>query len=389
MFMNYVVVSKKFLYTLILLICAVAAVALFRLQDAIITDNFFAAVHHTSIDSGDRKNIIQLLDNRQLSRGLLVKDPELLREEPGGTHTINGVVCPIYNERWTKRTHELNFKNQEDDKPARWTLAQWGSLANLYPRHGVEINFGTYGWENWYKKVIIGKYGFGHRFVTLGVNGSREYKGEWDEYSDVCYERIHPSLIVEQTLNIARAPSVGEMDKLHFTMTAKLIKSFITQERAAAWDQNEYTAHFVTHLNFQNLRDDKDRAQGHGQSFGIGINFYDARTDDKYYEKRIFIHKPRQRLILYLPTHELAPGLREDLRNGEYSGFRNADILPYVEEAFALAIKEGKENDSVDELISTNLDDYYLRDVHYGWEVSSLHDVEMQVTKFSLLAVPN
>lgn len=346
-----------------------------------------AKISETIISPSEKTKSVQLLTDRSLINGLEVKNPALTRTEIGGTHTVNGTECPLYSEKWSGKTHELNFANQEDNKEAKWTLAQWGSKANIWAHHGKALNAGAFSWENWYKKLTIGKPGSGYRFVTLGINGSREYKGVWGGEQNDCFETPHPHLLIEQKLDISEKPSVGEMDKLLFSLTSKLTKSYLSPAREKVWEQNTATAHFVTHIDFQNLRADKDFSKGHGQSFAIGINFYDARDDDKYFAKRVFIHKPRQRAILYIPVEELAPGIRESLAIGQWSGFKNADIMPYIKEAFAAAIDEGKTNDSVTTLLSEDLNDYYVAAARYGWEVSSLHDVEMHVSDFSLTAI--
>lgn len=339
----------------------------------------------TASTTANETKTVSLLKDETFSDGFLVKDPQLVRTQTGDTHVLNGVTCPIYREAWTRKTHELNFENKEDGKPASWAIAQWSSQANLYPSHGFQAGANKFGWSNWYKNLVVDQNNpDGH--LTIGIRGDREFQGVWGNEPDPCFETGHPHLYLEQAIDYTNQAPIGQMQDLLLNFKSRVTENYITPEREAGWNENIYTAHLVMNMSFQNMRPDKDFAQGHGQSFGIGINLFDVRNRDIDYRGRIFVHKPRQRIILYIALDDLSPTLREELHSGQWGSISDVDILPYVKQAFAEGVKAGKNDDSIDRLVSEDMDDYYLTNFNFGFEVSSLHHIEMEVSDVSLQA---
>lgn len=345
--------------------------------------------HNSDTSGGEITKSTELFEDIEFNDGVYVKSPRTVRIITGDTHELNGIICPVYKESWNKYIHELNFNNKRDGVKASWDLAQWSSKANLWPPHGSSVNEGAFKWENKFKKLILGKLGSGYRYLTLGVNGQEEYRNKWGRSEGICFETPHPAMLMGQKFDFTEDPSLGDMDKLNFTFSSKVTKNTLAERHTDFWEKhmNEYTSHFKIHINISNLRTDKDFSKGHGQGFGIGINYFDVRNRNRDYVEKVFFHRPQQRIMLNLAIDDLNPDLRTKLHKGQWGSINAVDLLPHIERAFAIAIKEGKADDSVNKLISEDLGDYYVNSMNFGWEVSSLHNVEMHISDVSLEAV--
>ncbi len=330
---------------------------------------------------------VPFLADVHFNRGVRVKDPQITNQYLPEYYTLHGHRCQRYRNVWNGRTHDLHFANSNphNHSPA-WTLAQWDSQANLYPGFGQRINNGTYAWENIFKLFQIGKPGYGHRTLTLGVDGHREYNGRWFTSADPCVETPHPHLLVEQSIPAVKDRSLGSLQKLLFTLKGRVLTQSLASHLHRGWNKNTNTAHFKVHINMQNIRSDRDVSKGHGQSFGIGINYFDVRNRDSDYAETVFFHRPRRRVMLNLSINHLGQSIRSKLHSGGWGEINRKDILPMVKRAFQAAIKAGKSSEAVDRLISENLNDYYITNFNMGWEVSSPHVVEMQVSDIELFA---
>jgi hypothetical protein len=322
-----------------------------------------------------------LFYNPDFSDGFIVKDPKIEQVLiPGKFLTINGKRCQAYKDKASGGSHILKADNRK--KNPTWSIAQWGSRANLLPSHGAEMKARVYKWENYYKKLIYGKNGSGYRYLTLGVRADREYRGVFNYERDPCREKIHPHLYISQA---PKAIPLGSMNKLVLKVGAKVSQNYMTASRIKRWNKKLATSHFVIQINVQNIRKDKNIAKGHAQSFGMGVNLFDARNEGIYYKEKVFMHKPQQRLILYINPNELGKNVTDKLHSGRWS-IINKDILPFIRKSFRKAIEEGKKSKSnVQRLYSENLKDYRITSVNFGWEASSLHSSEMRVSEFQLL----
>lgn len=135
-------------------------------------------------------------------------------------------------------------------------------------------------------------------------------------------------------------------------------------------------------FHLTNLRDDRDVTKGYGQSFGLSINFVDVRNRNIDYTASNFIHHPRNRYMYKPALTEIGdPTTRSKLHNGQWVHI-NKDIFSLIAKAFRRAKHYGETRDAVDPLISERLGDYSITGINFGREVSSLHQVEMQVPTF-------
>lgn len=207
-------------------------------------------------DSLVSKNEVKLsyLKDIAFSKGVLAKDPKMINHLTGKSYKMGDKVCPEYQNTWSGVTHRLNFGNQSLTSSSDWTLGQWDSQVNLLPSEGQYINEGTFLWENPFKSFQIGRIGFNHRTLTMGVNGYEEYEGQWREKSDPCFETPHPHLLVEQTIPQTSENSMGKLKKLLFTLNAKVLKVHIPEDLEKTWNMKTHTAHFKVHFNFQNMQ---------------------------------------------------------------------------------------------------------------------------------------
>lgn len=332
---------------------------------------------------------ISLLSDNNLSRGLMALNPEVTLVDTGQTGIINGRVCPIYRSVRNTNDHVLSFANLPSQAPI-WTMAQWHSSSDLLPSDGAYVP-GTsklaYVWRNDYKKVLLGKLGSGYATITLGLNGEMEYKGKWpSSWTNPCIERPHPHLLISQ--NAAQNVSLGSMQALYLNFAARVLKSSLKQSLASGWNMSQTTAHFKIHINFSSIN---RNSKGQVESFGFDINFFDIRNRDQDYASNMdsgcWLHKPQQRIICTPGLAAFGANLRKQLHAGQWGLIQYKDVLPLVKTALSKSVAARKNNSFISPMEFTNPKDFALKSINFGWEVSSLHDVEMQVNNIRFEAV--
>lgn len=333
-----------------------------------------------------------LLTDLNYSNGFYARDPRnskvYLFDTQGNPvyGFINGKQCHLYKMVPTnpEGSYSLYFNNLQHSNDQAWSLGQWDSRPVL-PQDFIGTDPSVSEWINQNKKLSIGKLGSGKRGLILGVNGEMEYNGSWDTTEKhICEERLHPAVLATQKATIL---PFGQYQKLMLRFKSKILKDELKPQYLSGWDRLSSTSHVKIHVNIQNIRADKNVALGHGQSFGLSINFYDVRNTDTVYAMGHFIHRPQRRYMLRMGPDDLLPGTRAKLHSKMWVDLQDVDLMPFVKKAFANAISFGDTTNSyVDKIIDRNLANYSVSSINFGWEVSTLHNVELHVSDINLEA---
>ncbi len=365
-------------------------------MEGLVVNNFFYIVFFVLISIhqiSSAGEVQSLIEDITYMDPIEVKDPriEQVTDYDADPVYVNGHECQPYKSSPVDDSHNIRYGGKNRYAvPFKWSLAQWNSKADLYSSHGSYNGNNVYRWENYYKVFQIGKSGSGSRGIIMGVNGAREYGGVWgyeQHEKDPCYETPHPALLFSQKLtDLGNGVKFGKTKKILLKMGTRVTKENITAAREAEWDKSKATAHFKIHINVQYLRDDKNKSLGHGQGYGLSINYFDVRNRDKDYEDGDFLHKPQKRYMYNVALADLAgSNARSKLHNQSWVNFE-VDIRPILQDAFNRAINYGKTSEYVAPLIQESFGQYVISSINFGWEVSSLHDVEMHISDFELNA---
>ncbi|NQZ02854.1 MAG: hypothetical protein HRT45_19495, partial [Bdellovibrionales bacterium] len=315
--------------------------------------------------------VISLLSDLAGLAPIEVQDPDMEMIIDEDDILANG--CPNYKNVKVDDNHPIRFGGiNRFSQPHVWSLAQWNSQADLYPGHGAYNGHNIYRWDNAFKTFQVGKRGSSARTFTMGVNGEKEYNGRWGAKLDSCFETPHPALLLSQKMDYNnKLIKFGQVKKVMLKMGTRVTKEKLANRHKDYFQKNKskYTAHFKIHVNISYLRNDKRKDLGHGQSFGLSINYYDVRNQDKNYEKGDINHRSRTgRYMLNVALADLAgKNARKNLHAHKWVNFE-VDIMPMIKEAFQNAIVHQQQNQ--DPLIQKSLGQYVIKSFNIGWEVS-------------------
>lgn len=317
------------------------------------------------------------------------------------TYNLNGKTCLKYglNDDEFKK-YLLKYPNTSTSTASVWELGQWGSTAELgvndegevvstdIPgRNGKAVKFSSIGH---YNALSIGQIGSGYRYLSMRINGLKEYGGvvSTDSFTGTvsghyltfptptstqvitqkitaqnnniitkkytvsadCFESGHPALLLGQPLPVPnsikpnpKAVSVGQMNSLNLKMTMKVLENYIPERLLKDFqdNQNKMTAHFKIHVKIQNRKMDQisdkkewKKSPGYGQNMNFSINVFDVRNPDP--ESAIsnnpgdlWFHRLSSSLMRRIPASDFGTDFLKDLYNKRWAKL-NIDLLKYL-----------------------------------------------------------
>jgi len=304
-----------------------------------------------------------------------------------------------------------------------------------------------------YKKLKIGQLGSGYRYLHMRLNGYEEYNGVLgppmtstisgntltfptgtstqkiydrvaDKYYTVsasCFERPHPQLLIGAT--IPPQQSIGQMNSLNLKMQMKVLDNYLKGSLVSGFNamKAQMTAHFKIHVQIQNMKTNSDgtKPAGYGQGINLSINAFDVRFPDPSSAisgnpEGAWLHRPTLSLMRMIPASDFGANFLQNLyNNGNYKKWAtlNIDLLKYLKgncptpqaiapagclksffqmaQEYCTSAQWSSGTCPITPRVSENLSDYYVTNLNFGWEVSSPHNVEMQISDMGLTYTPS
>jgi hypothetical protein len=241
-----------------------------------------------------------------------------------------------------------------------WGLSQWSSKFPLNPTSAVARGQSLLC-SNSAKTIAING-----AVISMAVNSAVEY-GPRARRADEPW--VH--LLVEQ--EFIEPASLRALAAAHLHVEARLTR-FRNLHRGD-YSPDRHAAQFQIFFTVQN-RNRKSR--GFGDLLWFGVPIYDNRDRfPKAFKAQDFGGTAK---FIFTPAGQTFT--RKSAHDGDWIVI-DKDLLPLMREALESAWARGFLKDSRDS------DDYSISGMNMGWEVPGTFDVEMQVRRLSLKAVPN
>ncbi len=247
-----------------------------------------------------------------------------------------------------------------------WDLCQWSSRFPLQPGDPVCASDGLLCFTNAAKRVGIGPVDGAGAELALGVNASVEY----GERARQAASDPWTHLLVQQELE--NPPSLADLSACSFHVEARLAHSKLA--RTEDYNPGLHAAQYIIYLTVAN----RNRASpGFGQYYWFGIPLYDNRERivpmyqaQDFGDTKMFINTVSSEVFTKESTHD-----------GQWVTF-DKDLLPLLRAGLAAGWQRGYMTGSRNEA------DYRITGIVVGWEVPGVFDVELQLRRLSLRAVP-
>lgn len=295
----------------------------------------YAGIENVPCEAKQRR--INLIEDLTFKQGISVRDPQ------------EGV---------DKRCGTIYFGKPSDKNPV-WILSQWASRYNLY---GEKLRKGKQG-ERFYENE-------GKRFSVFSGGRFRmeiRTKAEYGDHIRQFYESW-PHFYIEQPLE--NGIPLSKYSELRYTLSAKL--SYCKNYMGDAFDPSLHTCHVVSHMAVQNRN---PKSKDYLKSFLLSIPIYDYRYPFPLGEN--FVDTGTKEVVTNLFVYG-PPG--DQLWNGAISSgnwqHANADLLPYVKEAFDLSGWQ-----------DSTLDDLQITHIIMGWESEGTFDAALEFKNLHLQAI--
>lgn len=277
------------------------------------------------------------------------------------------LLAPEDGKRVVVDTLDFGKSNVSPD----WTVAQWYTKFDLAGASPQELLPGGIGYEDESKTIIVSPRGSEHADLILGLNSAVEYDFVLRKEGEPW-----PHLLVSQSLERDPNLSLANLDKVNFSISARLIK--LEKFKAEEHNRNLHAAQFVIYLTVQNLNHSSEE---YGNYFWFGIQLYDNRhlfspeyiAKDLGSEQKIATGK-----MIFNPA--MTEFTKETLHTGNWVTI-DKDILSLIRKGFT----EGQKRGYISK--SANQSDYFIASVGMGWEIPGLFDAAIQVRDISLECV--
>lgn len=304
----------------------------------ILLTGLLAALSATSAEPSASADGVELLQDPGFRCGFVLLRPEPGRKVPCGT--VVGV---------------------ETGEPA-WQVAQWSARRPFDATTTVVRGEG--GMVRLANEGRALAFGGAEGFLSLAVNASAEYgdrpraRGEpW----------IH--LLVEQ--QVASLPRLASLASLRLHVEARRIRAVLARE--TGHDPRLHAAQFQIFLSVQNR---EKGSPGFGDYLWFGIPIYDNRHR---------VHRtyaaPDSGTGKFIYTAASEPFTRGSTHDDGWVVF-DGELLPLIREGLATARARGFLKESADESL------FRIAALNMGWEVPGTFDVELEIRRLSLRAIP-
>ncbi|MGM0487566.1 MAG: hypothetical protein ACQESR_12505 [Planctomycetota bacterium] len=292
------------------------------------------------------EQVIPLLDDTRFERGFTVWSPE------PGSHVSQGGIRP----------------RPREDGPV-WGLAQWHSRFTLAEAERTERDDGSVRYFDGAKSVVFFPRD-ADADLALGLDGATEYRRKAPALGDPW-----PHLLAERSL--AACPRLTGLETLRFSIRYRLVR--VRLEEPPGHDPRRHTAQFVFYITVRNRN---RQSPGFGDYYWFGVPMYDARYRLPREHKAKDLgsdRKPATGKFIFNPGGEVYTS--QSAHDGDWVTIER-DLLPLVREGLETAWQRGYLRDSRDPA------DYGLGGMNTGWEVTGCWNVEMQIDRLRLEAVP-
>jgi hypothetical protein len=169
----------------------------------------------------------------------------------------------------------------------------------------------------------------------------------------------------------ARPPNLTELAGLDLAISVRLID--VVRADIEGFDDAYHAAQFQMFLTIQNLT---TTSPGYGDFFYFGIPLFDSRYRETELYARADTADPSGKFIYIPPSAEFLPVSTHDRTLVEV----RCDVLPLVHAGIASAWEHGFLPGSSD------LADYYVSGMNFGWEIPGTYDASILVRDLSLRA---
>ncbi len=265
----------------------------------------------------------------------------------------------------------LNYGGSVKGKPF-WRIAQW----NCYNNDIVSAN---YSFVNNMHNYSVGSIGnritvdTKNNILVLELNASTEYGKNGITTNPRKNYESWPTLLIDHEWTYDDCLKIADKSEIRMNIDYKVLK-VIDKMPAGATNTTLHAAQFQWYITIQNRN---TLSEDYGHFIWFGLSFYDNRHEySPYYAAQDGGKESNTGAFIYTPDMKLILSSQGKAEVGKKFSV-NADILPIMKEAFALAQKRNY-------LTSSKWTDMYIGGTNIGWEVPGTYDVSVEISKLNI-----